>query len=208
MRILIAEDDPTSRLLLESMLRKWGHEVVTACDGESAWTFLSAEDAPRLVILDWMMPGLDGPQVCQRLRARTGVAQPYIIFLTALDRRVDLIAGFKAGADDYITKPFEREELRARINAGIRITELQTALEARVAELEEALAHVRTLQGILPICMHCRKIRTDQVSWECLESYVQKHSEAQFSHGLCPECLDKYYPKPSREEQEDEDAFL
>ena len=105
--------------------------------------------------------------------------------------------GLEAGADDYIVKPVDSQELRARINAGVRIIELQKALADRVRELEEEKKHVKTLQGLIPICMHCHRIRDDKEIWERLETYIERHSNAAFSHALCPECLEKYYPKPS-----------
>ncbi|MCL4215479.1 MAG: response regulator transcription factor [Candidatus Hydrogenedentes bacterium] len=195
MKILVAEDDATSRAILESMLTKWAYEVVTARDGEEAWAMLQAEGAPRLAILDWIMPGLEGIEICRRAR-QMGACQPlHIILLTAMEQKEDIVAGLEAGADDYITKPFDISELQARVRAGQRIVELQAALQNQVAELQEALTHVRTLQGILPICMHCHMIRDDQESWQRIENYLEAHSEAQFSHGLCPACRDKYYPE-------------
>jgi len=195
MRILIAEDDSTSRRILETVLARWGYEVTAVADGLRAWQSLHAEDAPRLAILDWMMPGMDGTEICRHIRQSSPSSPAYIILLTARGRREDLVLGLEAGADDYITKPFDREELRARVQVGERVVELQTALAARVAELEQALAQVKTLQGILPICAHCHKIRGDQDYWQKLESYISEHSDAQFSHGLCPDCLREFYPK-------------
>jgi len=202
MKVLIAEDDATSRIVLDTVLRKWGYEVVCASDGNEAWMLSQESDAPKLLILDWMMPGVDGIEICRRIRQNAKSDPPYVILLTSLGRKEDILTGFEAGADDYVTKPFDRDELRARVNAGVRILELQSAMKARVTELEGALAHIRTLQGILPICMHCHKIRNDQESWERLESYLQHHSDAQFSHSLCPECLATYYPKPEEEKAE------
>ena len=103
--------------------------------------------------------------------------------------------GLGAGANDYIVKPFNREELRARVKVGERIIKLQSSLAARVEELQEALSHIKTLQGILPICMYCHKIRDDKEAWGRIESYIEKHSEVRFSHSLCPECLEKHYLK-------------
>ncbi|NIA16275.1 MAG: response regulator [Nitrospiraceae bacterium] len=203
MRILIAEDDETSRIVLETLLKKWGHEVIATSDGDEAWTALRASDAPRLAILDWMMPGKDGTELCRRAREMNRTNPLYIILLTALERKEDIVTGLEAGADDYITKPFGNEELRARIQVAQRVIELQSALSDRVEELEDALAHVKTLQGIIPICMHCHKIRTDQESWERMENYIQEHSGAEFSHALCPECLDKHYPESGSGEVDD-----
>lgn len=193
MKILIAEDDKTSRMILEDILDRWGHEVVSTANGDEALAALQSPDAPRLAILDWVMPGMDGLEVCKRLREVETRLPTYIIFLTVLDRKKDIVVGLEAGADDYVTKPFDENELRARINAGRRIVDLQASLANRVEEVEEALSHIKVLQGILPICMHCRRIRTDEKSWQGLENYIQEHSDAEFSHGLCPDCQDKYY---------------
>ena len=139
MKILIAEDDPVSRRLLEAKLVKWGYDVVVTCDGDEAWEALRAEDAPRLAILDWMMPGLDGVEICGRMRKEAREPYIYIILLTALHRDEDLVTGMEAGADDYITKPFKANELRVRLRAGRRIIELQNELiEAREALRERA----------------------------------------------------------------------
>ena len=192
MRMLVAEDDPISRRLLEATLVKWGHEVVLATDGAQAWVALSADDAPRLAILDWMMPELDGVDVCRRVRALPRAASPYLILLTAKGRPEDTVAGLEAGADDYVTKPFDRDELRARIHAGMRIVQLQQSLADRVAELEQALVRVKHLQGLLPICAYCKKIRDDRNYWQQVEGYIAAHSEAQFSHSICPDCYDAH----------------
>jgi sigma-B regulation protein RsbU (phosphoserine phosphatase) len=190
-RVLIAEDDAVSRHLLEATLTKWGYEVVVTTDGLQALDVLSRPDAPSLAILDWMMPGLDGAQVCLRARAAAGERLLYMILLTAKGRKEDIVEGLTAGADDYVVKPFDRAELKARINAGERILRLQAELAARVKELEFALANVKLLQGLLPICCYCKKIRNDQNYWQQVDSYVADHSEAQFTHGICPDCRDK-----------------
>lgn len=194
MPILIAEDDLTSRTILQAILAKWGFEAVIAGDGDAAWAILQRPEPPRLLLLDWLMPGLDGVEICRRLRAQPSSQPPYIILLTALGKPQQIVEGLRAGADDYITKPYNREELRARIATGERILGLQASLARRVEELQAALDHVRRLQGILPICMHCHKIRTDQESWERIEKYISEHSEAQFSHSICPTCLAAHYP--------------
>jgi diguanylate cyclase (GGDEF)-like protein len=139
MRILIAEDDPVSRRLLEAKLVKWGYEVVVTRNGEEAWEALRLEDAPRLAILDWMMPGIDGVELCRKIRTEIWEPYTYIILLTALHRDEDLVTGMEAGADDYITKPFKASELRVRLRAGRRIIELQSELiEAREVLREQA----------------------------------------------------------------------
>ncbi|HEX2279278.1 MAG: response regulator transcription factor [Candidatus Tectomicrobia bacterium] len=190
MKILIAEDDMVSRVLLEATLIKWGYEVTVACDGVAAWELLQSDDPPSLAILDWMMPGLDGLQICRKIRDIPTTTPPYLILLTAKGRREDIVTGLQAGADDYVTKPFDREELHARVQVGMRIIELQHSLADRVKALEEALARVKQLQGLLPICSYCKKIRDDQNYWQQVENYISKHSEAQFSHSICPDCYE------------------
>jgi sigma-B regulation protein RsbU (phosphoserine phosphatase) len=146
MKILIAEDNATSRRILESVLAKWGYEVVSACDGNEAWDKLQENNAPRLIILDWMMPGKNGIELCRKLRSRDNVDPIYIILLTARDDKNDLVEGLSAGADDYIAKPFNTEELRARIDVGRRMVELQDSLIEReklqvIFEMTGAICH-------------------------------------------------------------------
>ena len=139
MRILIADDSLISRRLLEAALRKWDYEVVVASDGAEAWENLQREDAPRLAILDWMMPGLSGPDVCRRVRQLANDYYTYILLLTSRSQKEDLIEGMGAGADDYLTKPFDQNELKVRLGPGKRIVELQDALlEAQAALREQA----------------------------------------------------------------------
>ena len=189
MKILIAEDDPVSRMLLKTHLEAWGHEPVITVDGTAAWAVLEGEEAPTFAILDWMMPGLDGLEVCRRARGRVAAPPLYIILLTARANRPDAIEGLGAGANDYVTKPFDAAELRARVGVGVRVVELQAELAARIADLEEALARVDLLHGILPICSYCKKVRNDSDSWQQVEAYVSAHSNARFSHGVCPDCV-------------------
>jgi CheY-like chemotaxis protein len=190
LRILIAEDDPVSRQLLETFLRKWGYDPVVACDGAQALLGLRHSDSPRLAILDWMMPGLEGLEVVRAVRELEKDGRPpvYCILLTALNTSDAILRGFEAGADDYVTQPFNTAELRARVRVGARMLDLRTRLAARVTELEEALAQVNTLQGLLPICSYCKKIRDDRNYWTEVESYFEKVSDAEFSHGVCPDC--------------------
>jgi len=138
-KILIADDSPVSRHLLEATLRKWGYEVMVACDGAEALQILEREDAPALIILDWMMPGVTGLEVCQRIRQRGSEPYIYILLLTSKSQKEDLIEGMDAGADDYITKPFDQSELQVRLRAGTRLVDLQAQLlSAREALREQA----------------------------------------------------------------------
>lgn len=194
-RILIAEDDPTSCLVLERYLQQWGYDVSVARDGLDAWTLIENGDAPSLIILDWMMPGMDGVEICQKLRGLIFHTRPYVIFLTARSEMPDMESAFSCGADDFIRKPFDPQELRSRVQAGVRILDLQQSLSLRISQLEEAMAQIRTLHGLIPICSYCHKIRDDHETWQKMETYIQKHSEARFSHGICPGCLEIHYPE-------------
>jgi phosphoserine phosphatase RsbU/P len=188
MRILIAEDDAVSRRLLEATLRRWGHAVVTTCDGAQAWEEMRKEDAPLVAILDVEMPGVGGVELCRRVRALRRAVAPYLILLTARGGKRNVVAGLEAGANDYVVKPFDPSELRARVNTGVRMLELQTSLAERVRELEEALSQVKQLQGLLPICSYCKSIRDDGNYWRQVESYIAEHSGVRFSHSICPDC--------------------
>lgn len=188
MRVLIAEDDAVSRRVLAATLDKSGYEVVAVADGAEAWAALQREDAPHLAVLDWMMPGMDGVEVCRRVRALSAAAPPYLILLTARSDKEDVVTGLDAGASDYLTKPFDRSELRARVQVGARVVELQDKLAARARELEVALSQVKQLQGLLPICSYCKNIRDEQNYWHRVESYISGHAEVEFSHGICPAC--------------------
>lgn len=162
MKILVAEDDPVSRRLLEVTLSKWGYEVVTCADGQAAWDVLKAPDAPQLVILDWMMPRLDGLQVCKNVRnpdERPVEPYVYIILLTAKSQKTDMVTGLEAGADDYLTKPFDAQELRMRLRAGRRILDLLDELvRAREIMREQArkdsLTQLCTRATVLELLKH------------------------------------------------------
>jgi two-component system cell cycle response regulator len=145
MRLLIADDDFTSRQILQAVLMKWDFEVVSVRDGDEAWKALNEPDHPRLIILDWVMPGMDGLELVRRLRQMETTDPHYVIILTSRDEKGDMVEVLNAGADDYIAKPYDTEELLARIGVGRRVTELQAALTARMRELDEANAVIARL---------------------------------------------------------------
>ena len=177
MRILIADDDRMSTMMLGRTLERWGFEVVVAYDGAAAWEHIIGDKPPELAIVDWMMPGLDGIELCRRIRETPLRSPVYVILLTARTSRQDLVAGLEAGADDYLTKPFDPDELRARIHVGQRTLGL--------------IASIKRLTGLLPICSYCKRIRTDEDYWEQVEGYITEHTDARFSHGICPSCMAK-----------------
>jgi phosphoserine phosphatase RsbU/P len=189
--VLIAEDEPVSRRLLETSLARWGYRPIVCPDGLEALTLLRSPDAPRVAVLDWVMPGIDGVDICRAIRGSDTPTQPYLMLLTARTRPEDIVEGLRAGADDYITKPVNRDELQARLQVAARIVGLQHRLADRVQQLEDALTRVRQLQGLLPICAYCKRIRDDQNYWNQVETYLAEHTDVQFSHGICPTCFER-----------------
>jgi sigma-B regulation protein RsbU (phosphoserine phosphatase) len=186
--VLIAEDEPVDRRHIEASLESWGYSVLSTTDGLEALEAWDVE-RPDLAILDWLMPKMDGLTLCRAVRARPELGHPYIIMLTARTTTEDVVRGLGAGADDFLKKPFEQAELKARLSVGERMLDLQGRLAQRVRDLEEALSQVKVLQGIIPICMYCKRVRDEREYWEKVEEYVSKRSDARFSHGICPECL-------------------
>lgn len=195
MRILIAEDGLTSRTILSEVLKKQGHEVVEAKNGAEAWAVLLQPEAPALAILDWMMPEMDGLEVVRRIRALQTDRPPYLIMLTAKSEQADIVAGFEAGANNYLAKPVDPGLLIASVEVGRRTVEMQDELAAKADQLYHVLDQVKALRGIVPICANCKKIRDDQSYWNHAEFILRDDTEADPSHKLCPECMLKLYPE-------------
>ena len=190
MNILVADDELIYRRLARAALEPAGHEITEVDDGLAAWERLEGAKRPALAMVDWMMPGLTGPEICRKVRERADASPPYLILVTGQGRPEDIVAGLEAGADDYITKPYNPAELRARVQVGVRMLDLRTALAARVIALEEAISQVDHLQGLLPMCAWCKKIRDEKNYWQQVEQYIAGHTKAQFTHSICPECRD------------------
>ncbi len=189
--ILIVDDNSKNIQLLGSYLRRKGYVLSFATGGRKALEMcLRKTDRPfDLVLLDVMMPGMDGFEVCRRLKQPDSPAKDVpVIFLTARTGAEDAVKGFKLGAVDYVTKPFNMAELSARVETHL---ELKRTRE----RLQESLEQVKLLSGLLPICSNCKKIRDDKGYWIQIENYIRDHSEADFSHGICPECAHKLYPR-------------
>jgi phosphoserine phosphatase RsbU/P len=189
-KALVADDDRVTATMLKGTLERWGLEVCVAHDGDHAWDILQQDPTIGVTILDWMMPGIEGPELCRRVRQDPARAHLYVLLLTARESRADLVAGLDAGADDYLVKPLHAEEFRARVHVALRVVALQARLADRVSELEAALSQVKQLHGLLPICSYCKKVRSDQDYWEQVDHYVAQHTDVQFSHGICPTCYE------------------
>jgi len=199
-RVLVADDDRVMRRVLAHVLETDGFRVTAVESGEAAQKVLAGDDPPPLVVLDWMMPGLSGPEVCRWIRSQPTLRHSYVVLVTAHDSVEAIVEGLDAGADDFVPKPFRGEELLARVRSGHRVCALQMSLQAKVHELEAALAEVHQLRGLIPICMHCHRIRSDSAHWQKLEGYIEAHSTATFSHSVCDECLAKHYPDDATNE--------
>jgi DNA-binding response OmpR family regulator len=177
MKLLIAEDDPLFRSLLQQILAP-DYDVIMTQDGNEAWAALQQTNAPRLAILDWVMPGMSGPQVCRKVRQCPRLDSTYLIILAAKNTVADVVSGLRAGADDYVTKPFSPEELRARVKLGERILGLKDALVERSVEANESSARETVLQRLL-LSLPCRPVsNASQKDWSGVEAYVRQGSEA------------------------------
>ncbi len=187
MKLLIADDDVFFRKLLERVLDA-DYQIASVQDGAEAWQIMQAPDPPRLLILDYVMPKFTGPELCRKIRSTPRLQSSYLIILTAKNDSASLVCGLHAGADDYVTKPFEVEELRARLRVGERVIDLQNTLAMQVAGLESALTREKQLQNLLPICPICRGVRTSGRYWEKLELYLNSLTNAGKKSGPCPAC--------------------
>ena len=184
MKILIAEDEPVSSRILQLTLEHFGHEVIAASDGRQAWERFDAEPV-RVIVSDWMMPDIDGIELCRRVRERPKTEYTYFILLTAIHTgRENLQKAMAAGVDDFLTKPLDREAIIMRLRVAERILDFTS--------------QIRTLKDLLPICMYCKRVRDDQDYWQQVESYIHTCTGTNFSHGICPECLDQEMHKLTR----------
>jgi len=191
--ILIIDDSPVNIQLLSEFLDDYYH-VFFATNGEKGLE-LARNKKPDLILLDIMMPVMDGYQVCMELKASEATHHIPVIFITAMSSIEAEARGFKLGASDYITKPFNPDLVLLRVRNHLELKNQRDVLEQRTIKLEKALAEIKVLQGIIPICAQCKKIRNDQGYWQQLEVFIRDHSEAEFSHSICPGCMKELYPQ-------------
>jgi response regulator RpfG family c-di-GMP phosphodiesterase len=188
LRILIVDDTPANIHVLAEALGD-DYDIMIATSGEEALELSVHHDKPDIILLDIMMPEMDGYEVCSRLREYSDTREIPVIFITALLDKENEFQGLDMGAIDYITKPIIPSIVKLRIRNQLQLKRQRDLLVQQKLELEAALARVKLLEGILPICMYCKKIRNDDNAWQQVESYITQHSEAKFSHGICPECF-------------------
>jgi len=192
-RVLIAADDSRTLQSLESSIDSWGYETMVVFNDRDLMHRMEREACPPLVILDGGVQETDSLAVCRSIRLSSPAARPYIVLLTS-GRANGGLPDPSSGPDDILMKPFTERELRARISTGMRIIGLETELAELVVDLKRAANKIEKLSGLLPICSHCKKIRDDSGYWNEVEKYISDHSDAEFSHAICPGCLHQYYP--------------
>ena len=175
MKILAVDDDRVASTILTALLKKMGHDVIEAENGQEGWDLLNTLEFGVLIV-DWEMPRMDGLELTRRVREAEREKYIYILMLTARMGKQNFIDGINAGADDFASKPVSPPELEARLRVAERILGLQ--------------ADVRKLEGLLPICSYCKKIRGQNDNWQQIESYIAQRSDAEFSHGICPDCYE------------------
>ena len=193
-KILVVDDDAEVAHGTAHLLKQAGYATAQAANGVEALQAVQSF-RPNLVLTDREMPEMDGMEFCRRMKSNPAFSDVFVILISgSYTLSEEQSAGLEAGADGYIARPIANRELVARVAVFARILRLNRALHEKNAELEEALANVKTLSGLVPICAHCKKVRDDRGYWSMVEDYVTAHSDAKFSHGLCPDCLPRYFP--------------
>jgi response regulator RpfG family c-di-GMP phosphodiesterase len=198
-KVLVTDDSPEILLLSTMLLRRAGYDVLEASTGKECLDAVQKHH-PDLVLLDVMLPDMTGIEVCRQIKSDKTLEDIFVILASGIQVSSDLQAdGLDIGADGYIVRPISNREFLARVQAGERIKQAEDALREKereqyklISQLKEALAEIKTLKGFIPICASCKKIRDDEGYWDQLEAYISKHTDAVFTHGLCPECVEKY----------------
>lgn len=225
--ILIVDDSAETIDVLDETLNR-DYEVLVALSGSDALKLLEREDSVDLVLLDVVMPEMDGYEVCRRLKSEVSTRDIPVLFISALDETRDLVRAFETGGVDYINKPFHAQEVKARVRTQLALrlmqrkileqnreladmnaalTEANRCQEEINKELRAAFAQVKQLSGLLPICASCKKIRDDTGNWQQIEAYIRDRSEAEFTHGICPQCANKAYEELERLKRSETGSF-
>ncbi len=185
MKVLVVEDEAVQRVALERALNKFGHTPVVAEDGKQAWEAFSADADLRVVLTDWLMPKVDGIELCRRIRRQRQRPYTYVLMLTIKQEKSEYLEGMKAGVDDFMTKPFDADELEARLGVAERILGLRVEIDR--------------LTSLLPICAYCKNIQDDRSTWVSVEQYVTSKTDTDLTHTICPSCYENEV-KPELEE--------
>lgn len=191
MKILIAEDEYTTRLMVQVCLENWGYSIESVEDGKKAWDIINQINPPQIAVLDWEMPGISGIDLCRKIKSLDRSSPIHVILLTARDSKNDISQGFEAGADDYITKPFNDDELGARIRVAERIVTIQSSLNSSLEELREALDMVQSFEEPVAVCRKCQKIGAFDGSWRTPEKLLEYPVDPRFIQLDCPSCKAK-----------------
>lgn len=192
--VLVAAGDPIIRQALESYLGSWDCETVMVLDDRELLHRFELDNHPSLLIIDGAMEGMDTDAVCRHIRLASHTVRPYIILISHGGASERSVFDADSGPDDLLDSPFTEREFHARVSAAMRIIDLETELSSLLLKLRQATTKIQKLNGLLPICSHCKKIRDDRGYWNEVEKYISDHSDAEFSHTICPGCLHQYYP--------------
>jgi len=192
--IMVVDDDPDVLFATARIIKKAGYSVMKASSASECQALIQGKQ-PDLILLDVVLPDMDGFELCQKIKSNPALKGIFVILTSGMKTSSSEQAdGLDVGADGYIARPISNNELKARINAMVRILISERDRDRLIVELREALSEVKKLSGLLPICSHCKKIRDDKGYWTQIESYIHDHSEAEFSHSICQDCAKKYYP--------------
>ncbi|PKB58589.1 MAG: hypothetical protein BZY83_06265 [SAR202 cluster bacterium Casp-Chloro-G2] len=209
MKVLVIDDVADMLLMLSDYLEEFGYNQITTVESSyDAFKHLTSEPkAPAsgvidLILMDIVMPGMNGIDACRQIKTKMGFSDVPVIMITGESEMEQLRNAFEAGATDYVTKPFSKLELRVRVESALKLKSsidaqkrANTLLGDANKKLQDAIDNIKVLQGLLPICASCKKIRNDSGDWSQMEAYISAHSEAEFSHGICPDCQQRLYPK-------------
>jgi response regulator RpfG family c-di-GMP phosphodiesterase len=192
--VMVVDDDPDVLFATARIVKNAGYPVMKASSATECQALIQ-EQRPDLILLDVVLPDMDGPELCQKIKSDPALKGIFVILISGMKTSSSEQAdGLDVGADGYIVRPISNNELKARVNAMVRILIAERDRDRLIVELRGALSKVKRLSGLLPICSHCKKIRDDKGYWNKIETYIHDHSEAEFSHGICQECAKEHYP--------------
>ena len=200
--ILIVDDDPEVLFATVRIIEAEGYKAKSASSGSECRT-LAGEYHPDLILMDVVLPDIEGTELCRELKSDPDLKDTYIILISGMKKTsIEQASGLDVGADGYIARPISNQELKARVNAMVRIIKAERERDRLIIELREALKHIKRLSGLLPLCSHCKQVRDDKGYWNQIDAYLQEHSDVDISHSICPDCAKKYYPEMKLYEEE------